>query len=479
MQKIVIRNFGAIKEADIEVKKILVLIGEQASGKSTVAKLIYFFKALSDRVFDRYYTSESSIFSFAEHIASPIRDEFYKLFGSAYRFQDFEITYYYDIDKKYYIKLHLGINRELIVDGSNNFKNGAFHLLLNASKNQITLIEEQIKNVPDNRKKLALTEDKLGYIQALSFNINNAFSNDQNVYNYIIAGRESTVSYQSTFESYLEKTLMDALEDNRKKSEIDRAQSVDEVLMLDFLREVQRFRKVFNANGGSFINVIAGFLDRKTKAKSSENEKKDNRLYSLVLKNSEEILKGEYEIDQNGEKIKISDLESVYLKDASSGQKESIRILQYVLLSILENQRFFRVVEEPEAHLFPVAQKKLIELLVLMANYMPESQLVITTHSPYVLTVINNLLFAARVIGKNPKVAKDVDKIIDQAFSIDPKLFSAYSLASAKKNSGENIFNENSGVIKQNYLDIVSEMLSADFNRLYNIHAKSFSPKQV
>ncbi|MBD2675649.1 AAA family ATPase, partial [Aphanizomenon flos-aquae FACHB-1416] len=48
MQKIIINNFGSIKYAEIEVKKILVLIGEQASGKSTIAKLIYFFKTIQE-----------------------------------------------------------------------------------------------------------------------------------------------------------------------------------------------------------------------------------------------------------------------------------------------------------------------------------------------------------------------------------------------------------------------------------------------
>ena len=43
MQRIEIQNFGPIKEASIEIPKFLLLIGEQASGKSTVAKLIYFF----------------------------------------------------------------------------------------------------------------------------------------------------------------------------------------------------------------------------------------------------------------------------------------------------------------------------------------------------------------------------------------------------------------------------------------------------
>ncbi len=55
MQKIIINNFGAIQNAEIEVNKILILIGEQASGKSTIAKLIYFFKSLRDDLFSQIY----------------------------------------------------------------------------------------------------------------------------------------------------------------------------------------------------------------------------------------------------------------------------------------------------------------------------------------------------------------------------------------------------------------------------------------
>ena len=42
MQKIIIKNFRQISYAEIEIKDFLFLIGEQASGKSTIAKLIYF-----------------------------------------------------------------------------------------------------------------------------------------------------------------------------------------------------------------------------------------------------------------------------------------------------------------------------------------------------------------------------------------------------------------------------------------------------
>ena len=160
----------------------------------------------------------------------------------------------------------------------------------------------------------------------------------------------------------------------------------------------------------------------------SENAKRKSE---LVLEKENLILKGKYGIDQWGEKIRLSSNQYVHLKDASSGQKESIRILQHILLSILENQKFFNVVEEPEAHLFPVAQKALIELLVLMTNHLPESQLIITTHSPYVLTIINNLLFASRVIDKNPVSETYVLKIIPKEFFIDPNQFNANSLGNS------------------------------------------------
>jgi AAA15 family ATPase/GTPase len=41
-EKIVVENFGGITEAEINLKKINIFIGPQASGKSVLAKLIYF-----------------------------------------------------------------------------------------------------------------------------------------------------------------------------------------------------------------------------------------------------------------------------------------------------------------------------------------------------------------------------------------------------------------------------------------------------
>jgi len=46
MEKLVIDSFLDFKKLEIDVKKFTILIGQQASGKSLIAKLTYFFKTL-------------------------------------------------------------------------------------------------------------------------------------------------------------------------------------------------------------------------------------------------------------------------------------------------------------------------------------------------------------------------------------------------------------------------------------------------
>ncbi|MBR5655428.1 MAG: AAA family ATPase [Prevotella sp.] len=89
-----------------------------------------------------------------------------------------------------------------------------------------------------------------------------------------------------------------------------------------------------------------------------------------------------------GERIVHPGQGYVYLKNASSGQQESIRILQDAFLSIYQGNKLLRIVEEPEAHLFPEAQMATIQLLLLMLNSSPSGHLILTTNSPYTLTYI-------------------------------------------------------------------------------------------
>jgi predicted ATP-dependent endonuclease of OLD family len=151
--------------------------------------------------------------------------------------------------------------------------------------------------------------------------------------------------------------------------------------------------------------------------------------------------------------------------------------LQDIFISILDNNAIFRIIEEPEAHLFPIAQKQLIELFSLLINYNETNQIVITTHSPYILSVFNNLLFANRVNAKNQTITKEINTIIPSKYWIDSSDFAAYSLKSSLNESHYciSIVDHKTQLINQNYLDEVSEMLGGEFNALYSLHSKSFA----
>ena len=108
-QRLEITNFGPVRRASIEIRPALILIGQQASGKSTVAKLIYFFQSLSAEFFSRYYQSSGEGVEMAQDLIIPIREKFYDFFGSTYHLPDFEIVYHYDDNR--YLTLSLTVKK--------------------------------------------------------------------------------------------------------------------------------------------------------------------------------------------------------------------------------------------------------------------------------------------------------------------------------------------------------------------------------
>ena len=92
-QKIEINNFGPVNHAEIELRPLVVLIGQQAGGKSTIAKLIYFFQLIPSDFFSKYYTSEKEGMDMAQDLIFPIREKFYDFFGSTFHLPDFKIVF--------------------------------------------------------------------------------------------------------------------------------------------------------------------------------------------------------------------------------------------------------------------------------------------------------------------------------------------------------------------------------------------------
>jgi predicted ATPase len=100
MQRIIIENFGPIKSCNIEIKDFMILIGNQATGKSTICKCIYFFKSLRDNVKEYLYevlnngiTAEQQ---FIDVINKELKNKFVNLFGLSKYKSKFNIEYHFD-----------------------------------------------------------------------------------------------------------------------------------------------------------------------------------------------------------------------------------------------------------------------------------------------------------------------------------------------------------------------------------------------
>ncbi|MEZ4657994.1 MAG: AAA family ATPase [Caldilineaceae bacterium] len=196
----------------------------------------------------------------------------------------------------------------------------------------------------------------------------------------------------------------------RQDSSQNSPSSSDLYLMTNFLEQIERIKQRFRSNG------FRGLIDEK----QALGARVKSQALQLVIEKIEKILHGNYQHDDQGEKIYYDVNSYVYLNNAPSGQQEVIRILQDAFLIILDNESAFRVIEEPEAHLYPLAQKQLMEVLALVLNS-TDSQFIITTHSPYILSIVNNLLFATRVAKMNPLATDEVESVIPKLSWIDPQ----------------------------------------------------------
>jgi predicted ATPase len=123
-------------------------------------------------------------------------------------------------------------------------------------------------------------------------------------------------------------------------------------------------------------------------------------------------------------------------------------------------------IEEPEAHLFPAAQNKLVEYLSSLLSENNNIRLIITTHSPYVLAKINNLLKAGSLAESLPKEFEaKIARIVSQASWLKPKNVRAYAVIEKRLDR----ILEDDGLIDAAYLDDVSGAVAEEFSALLEI----------
>lgn len=446
-QKIEINNFGPINHAEIELRPLVVLIGQQAGGKSTIAKLIYFFQLIPSEFFSRFYSSDREKLDMKQDLITPIREKFYDFFGSTFHLPRFTIRYYYS--ETHYLTLSLSEQKIIYARFSDTFFTEEDKNELRGYKMNILQARAELADLDNPARRVMLEEQQTNNLKLMANKINGLFCIRFEDPLYILAGRNATVGYGETFEDLLKHSIRKKIEEQGKVAFQAKEQTIDESLMLDFMQRVVKMRQTF-VKFGDFNGIIS--------LSNSAKKTKLNIANALVLK----VIRGQYANSEYGERIVLSNGNYVYLKNASSGQQEAIRILQDAFLSIYQGGRVLRIVEEPEAHLFPEAQMYTIQLLVLMLNSLTGSHLILTTHSPYTLTIINNLIYAAKVGHNNPE---QVNQILPKELWLPTTDVAAYMLHDGTSISA---IDDNLHEIKAELIDEVSNEINTQYESLMN-----------
>jgi len=137
------------------------------------------------------------------------------------------------------------------------------------------------------------------------------------------------------------------------------------------------------------------------------------------------VIKGKYQHDDSGGKIIIDSGRYVKINYTSSGQQESVWIVLSLFLLALDHINAMVFIEEPEAHLFPNGQKDITDFILFIYNTL-NTRFVITTHSPYILSSLNNAIYASEIYHKNKNLPNVYDRDLFLKFS-DTQAFTTQS----------------------------------------------------
>jgi hypothetical protein len=189
---------------------------------------------------------------------------------------------------------------------------------------------------------------------------------------------------------------------------------------------------------------------------------------------------GEIRYEGEVEFIHTEDGRQVPFTSLSSGQQELLpmwSLMDYFseldafrsnLKGRSPSRRELLYIEEPEAHLFPSAQSLLMEYLIgSVASERSRRNLIITTHSPYIMAKLNVFLKAGQ-LSRRRKRNQDINEVVPRECWLTENQLSVSAIEGKRL---RNLIDED-GLIDGTYLDGVSEDISREFSALLQIESE-------
>lgn len=421
--ELMVKNFGPIKDAHLQTKRYNVLIGNTATGKSVLAKLVSIahemdFYVIEDGNFDAYtkllkkycidfpFCDSTKIeisFALAHWVISKDNFKIIKSIGAPFFVQDVvKVSNFSDIAKVY---------KEIALDGDLNHLDVNNPIYIEATR--------ALQEIFDNMSKKQRTD--FSKFQQSSVDL-------------------SYSSFIRTFYEFFasvyipaERNLMSVFKNNIF-SFLNSGSNIPE--------SIKRFGSLYESAKGEYKNLSIDFMNIKV------------------------------DFTNEDDKIILSDGKTeIRFEQASSGMQSLVPLWTVFLYGIGRAKQATAIIEEPELNLYPMLQVDLVNNLIAQLNQ-TNANLFITTHSPYILSVLDNLIYANDVYQKakaenKEEQARRVESFVNPAIMIDFDEVAAYHC----QDNGEVVYMNdkemrNTGAYA---LDSASAISSRIFNELMDI----------
>jgi predicted ATPase len=377
-----IENIGIVKKAEIKLKGITLIAGQNDSGKSTVGKALYalirgvnvyqndevFYNRIGEYL--QNFSNNTSLLinrlpsnldekNFVEyyftniHVLQEVIRSFTHLFGNFETLEerkkhiDNVINFLSEIKSKlkyieneYVSKLEKSISNtiNLLKEDKKSFQIVNYEILKNLEHefgtNILNCFSDHSGFIEIDKKKMNISKNEGSYI------IENSEIND--------AIFKDVVFIESPL------TIL-----NKKHSFTDESNTRDKNELLDLKLKEEKQQDFFNNN--------------------DENFKK----YQNIIK---KIIEGEFEVQNNFEINYKKNNQKFGMNSTATGIK-SFGILQLLLKNNVLKPTTLLIIDEPEVHLHPQWQVKYAELLLLLSKEL-NITILLTSHSPYFIEAL-------------------------------------------------------------------------------------------
>ena len=466
--KLQVKNFGPIREAEVELKPLTVLVGPSNTGKSYLAMLLYSITKTLDKAGPRMAGVVHNYFS-AELRGAPENASAASIYNDSGAFapivagamslfaQSFRDAWFKEANRCFGEEWETLVNNKKISVVITS-QDGVVWDLFNPEQNKFPDAEETARHIQ-------------GEIQS-------AKSEEQHEMGHTDYWMDDT---------NLEDVCASAILHTLWFLPVNTSPFADAVHYLPAVRGgiMQNHQMLVNAivenaptisisdqwKGTPFSGVLVDFLQKLLNVGRNGKAAADyrhQRRYHTPIKRADE-LSGKMEKEILGGQILVNLSETGYpnfryrfgapnkradmsLMNASSSVSELAPITLFIRHYLSSGNIF--IVEEPEAHLHPAAQRQMADVLAGIVN--DGVYVVVTTHSDMILEQLSNFVHAHGVPKVNLLNEESGERTIDEDKT------AVYSFADSSRNEETVVrkikFNEDTGMVTEDHLDASSAM---------------------